>query len=63
MLRNFSRLDGIYDSLSAPKSIKCLLGLALKKWGFASTSMYALRLTIPSDSSFSPKRPSITLYN
>ena len=63
MLRNFSWLDGINDSPSTPKSIKSLSGLELKKWGFASISIYALRLTIPSVSSFSPKRPSITLYN
>ncbi len=63
MLRNFSWLDGINDSPSTPKSIKCLSGLELKKWGFASTSIYALRPSIPSDGSFSPKRPSITLYN
>ena len=56
--RNFSRHDGINDSLRYPKVLKSLSGLGLMLSGFTYSTTYALRATIPSVTSFSPMRPS-----
>ena len=58
--RNFSRHDGINDSLRYPKVLKSLSGLGLMISGFSYLSTYTLRATIPSVTSFSPMRPSFT---
>ena len=60
-LRGFSWPDGITDSPIPPKSSKSLSGLGLIKSGFAYSSPYSLRATIPSVTSVNPRRPPFDL--